>query len=473
MNNERFPFSITPNSITLMLNGRTYTITAESHQHYAVIREALKTKDFDQVRELIDIAQSVNTFGKGKVKVVNGVIMYGDIELHNSLSRRMLEQMKEGFEVDYLVNFLENLMQNPSARAVEETYSFLEQNALPITEDGYFVAYKRVTNDYKDFYTRSIDNSLGAVVTMRRNQVDDDKDRTCSHGLHFCSLEYLPHYHGGDGRIVIVKVNPRDVVSIPTDYNNAKGRCCEYTVIEEYFGGERNEKFDTSVYFTQPKVETTAEPETGFQFAEVGALEERIAEWLNTQYPYDMDAEDLSDFIKVALQDDVISEDDYNNVVILLQGNNIDRAQDLVDDLIDDWFDAYQEAIDAQEDAKYQAATVQPTDTSKGTQHPVGCACTICWDGEDDTVVNTPAPAVWPFPNAVVAHVQNIPTSTQPASPSVSVPVELPKLYTRKEACQKLGITAGALRKRLARGYSVSEVDVPTADGVIKMIKIL
>ena len=32
---------------------------------------------------------------------------------------------------------------------------------------------------------------------------------------------------------MIVKINPRDVVSIPTDYNNAKGRACRYEVIGE------------------------------------------------------------------------------------------------------------------------------------------------------------------------------------------------------------------------------------------------
>jgi len=32
---------------------------------------------------------------------------------------------------------------------------------------------------------------------------------------------------------VIVKIDPADVVSIPSDYNNQKGRCCKYMVIRE------------------------------------------------------------------------------------------------------------------------------------------------------------------------------------------------------------------------------------------------
>ena len=69
--------------------------------------------------------------------------------------------------------------------------------------------------------------------------------QTCSYGLHFCSEGYLRHF-GGD-RVVILKINPRDVVSIPTDYNNTKGRCCRYEVIGEVGVNPEDEK-----EFTQP-----------------------------------------------------------------------------------------------------------------------------------------------------------------------------------------------------------------------------
>jgi hypothetical protein len=96
------------------------------------------------------------------------------------------------------------------------------------------LAYKKVRDDYLDIHSGTMDNSVGQIVEMERNEVDDDKDRTCSAGLHFCSKDYLPHFGSGDGnRVVILKINPRDVVSIPSDYNNAKGRACRYEVIDE------------------------------------------------------------------------------------------------------------------------------------------------------------------------------------------------------------------------------------------------
>jgi hypothetical protein len=38
---------------------------------------------------------------------------------------------------------------------------------------------------------------------------------------------------GSGNRVVIVEIDPRDVVSIPSDYNNAKGRCWKYKVVGE------------------------------------------------------------------------------------------------------------------------------------------------------------------------------------------------------------------------------------------------
>jgi hypothetical protein len=90
-----------------------------------------------------------------------------------------------------------------------------------------------------------MDNSVGKIVEMERNEVDDNKDNTCSSGLHFCSESYLKSF--GGSRTVIVKINPRDVVSIPTEYDNAKGRACRYEVV-----GEVGVNPDDEVEFDKP-----------------------------------------------------------------------------------------------------------------------------------------------------------------------------------------------------------------------------
>ena len=49
-----------------------------------------------------------------------------------------------------------------------------------------------------------------------------------------CSFDYLPSYASADDdRVMITKVNPRDVVAIPMDYHNTKMRVSRYEVIGE------------------------------------------------------------------------------------------------------------------------------------------------------------------------------------------------------------------------------------------------
>lgn len=234
------------NFLTVMMDGVTHTI-ASDHTNYAAVREALRNKDHETVERLINLARSVENYVAGKITVRGDKVFYGDQEIKGSVVTRILAMLREGFDAEPMVKFLENLMSNPSKRAVDELYGFLEASALPITEDGCFLAYKKVRDDYHDFHTGLMDNSVGQVLEMARNQVDDERDRTCSYGLHFCSLSYLPHYHGSQGRVMIVKINPADVVSIPSDYNNAKGRACRYEVIGEHTS-ETTEAFNSPVW---------------------------------------------------------------------------------------------------------------------------------------------------------------------------------------------------------------------------------
>jgi hypothetical protein len=188
--------------------------------------------------------------------------------------------LQDGFSVEPLVLFMENIMLNPSARAVNELYGFLERNNLPITPDGYFLAYKKVRDSYLDCYSGTIDNSVGQTPSMQRNKVDDDKDRTCSYGLHFCSKEYLRSF--GGSRTMILKINPRDVVSIPTDYNFSKGRACAYEVIGE-LGVSADAAFDKAVMTNANSVNdesvkfTDSENESiRVMVTDIGYLEERM-----------------------------------------------------------------------------------------------------------------------------------------------------------------------------------------------------
>ena len=240
-----YPFIIQGSNITVVIGNKPHTIS-KTHVTYQKVLDAIKASDWDLVKNIIEPVKVVLNYGQGNVSVQGEKLFWKGKEMHNALTNRMIAMLQDGFPIEPLVTFMENLMTNPSKRAVDELYGFLEKNSLPITPDGHFLAYKKVRQNYFDCHTGTMDNSVGKIVEMERNEVDDNKEQTCSTGLHFCSQEYLPHF-GAGSRVVIVKINPRDVVSIPVDYNNAKGRACRYEVI-----GEVGENPDDTVEFDKP-----------------------------------------------------------------------------------------------------------------------------------------------------------------------------------------------------------------------------
>ena len=248
----------TGQNLTVVLEGKPYNIPKETpgfDQLLTMIRDGqteVAIKDYIErdVRRLQEATKALD--GDVAINVKAGVVTYKGAEVRNSLTDKMLEMLEEGFDLAPMSKFLNNLMQNPSMRAVGELYGFLEKGNLPITPDGCFLAYKAVGKNFKDIHSGTMDNSVGQTVQMPRNAVDDDKDRTCSYGLHFCSVEYLQHFARADSNVVILKINPKDVVSIPADYNDTKGRACKYEVIDIFKDFDINKPgqqlFDSSVY---------------------------------------------------------------------------------------------------------------------------------------------------------------------------------------------------------------------------------
>lgn len=232
--------------INFTINGDVVTVFDEdfvpvsidsSHPNYLDVMYQLDHSEFADLFEILELMKPIETVrkavaGNTDIEVTDSAVYFKGTELHGVLVDRILG----GDKVDHLVAFLGKLMGNPSYRAVNELYLFLEKNNHAILPDGNFVAYKIVDRNYKDLYTHTFDNSPGQVVTVPRNQVDEDCNRTCSHGLHVCGFEYLDQYGSaryGSDRVVSVSINPADVVAVPTDYNNAKMRVCSYTVLKD------------------------------------------------------------------------------------------------------------------------------------------------------------------------------------------------------------------------------------------------
>lgn len=246
MNNPATIFS--KDNVTIYANGKTY-IVGRQYAEFQDITEALKAGDFERALEMADRATAIKTKSEGAFEVRDGVVYRNGLPIHNVITERILQFVDEGLPFAPLVKFLENLLSNPSQRAVTESYTFLEHKNLPVTEDGHFLAYKAVRSDYFSKTAGKITllsgreengriyNGIGEIIECVRNEVDDDKDRTCSKGLHAGALEYVNSFGNGiTDKIVVVKINPRDIVSIPSDENGQKLRACRYEVIADFVG---------------------------------------------------------------------------------------------------------------------------------------------------------------------------------------------------------------------------------------------
>ena len=312
---SKFNYILGGDSITVFVDGNSYTINKQAPT-YKMVLDAVKSQDYKALVDAVNIRQGiankVSAKGKGRVSINDNVITYDGVEVTGLISSRIFEVLSAGLGVDPMVRFLENLMENPSRRAVLELFGFIDACRLPITEDGHFLAYKRVRDDYKDVHSGTFDNSVGQVLEMPRNAVDEDKDRTCSAGLHFCSYDYLKSF--GGSRIMVLKINPRDVVAIPSDYNNSKGRTCRYEVVDEIPVNEYNlPSTPIADGFTTGYVDNSYDDDSGWEesweesWEDEGPLtilsEYEIEDMVDLYNDEDWTVEELADYFETTVDD--------------------------------------------------------------------------------------------------------------------------------------------------------------------------
>lgn len=245
-------YNLTGQNLSVFLNGRVYTLP-RSAPNFERVMEAIDAGDESTVLRELDAKQTIATQSEGRMAYDGRQLTFDGEPIHNVITDRLYYLWSNGLPFNSLLRFMDRLIENPSKRAVDELYRFLEACELPITPDGYFLAYKRIRDDFTDCYTGTFDNSIGATPRIRRNEVDEDSDRTCSHGLHVCSAGYLGSFWGD--RVVVVKVDPADVVAVPRDYNNSKMRVCGYEVIQDITDDFRNGRHEQVVpsHFSEPE----------------------------------------------------------------------------------------------------------------------------------------------------------------------------------------------------------------------------
>lgn len=227
------------NDLTIIIGSDSYKLTKSFIDKNKQLVEDLLNRDdmllSDSEFKLIEMLKFNESIVDAAVSNTNNIVelkndkaYYKGIELSLDLFNVLKVAYKKQNDVNSkkIINFVNLLIRNPDKDIIRQCYRFLMHNDIEICNNGYILAYKSITNDFKDHYTRSIDNSIGNYVTMNRDKVDNDPNVTCSCGLHVGSLSYIKALYN-KGKIVKCIVNPADIVSIPTDYNGSKCRVCK------------------------------------------------------------------------------------------------------------------------------------------------------------------------------------------------------------------------------------------------------
>lgn len=237
-------------SITVMIEGEPHVATRE-HPKFGELLEYVRSFA-GTIGDVMDSGYILGLLSPGiildgmfrsvseRVSIRNGIVHMDGDPVQNELADSIVNYYNAGEENFLpLVNFMEKLQTNPNPHSVEHLFRWLKQHRFAIHSDGDIVAYKGVSQDFKSSNSGygiingiecdgHLPNNIGNIVEMPRSKVTFDPRNGCSFGLHVGNWSYASSFAN---QVILVKVNPRDVVSVPTDSSDQKMRCCRYHVV--------------------------------------------------------------------------------------------------------------------------------------------------------------------------------------------------------------------------------------------------
>jgi len=264
-----------PDSVTVHFPGVGPKTILSGSRNFNAVREAINSKEYNALLELMDPTISITNWGQGSLSVVNGMVHIDNEPLTSpALSKKVLEMWEAGFTIDPYIAFNQRMQELTSNRISRVLFPYLKKHSFPLFDDGAFMAYKGLsdnphkgeelsdekveklfkgspqnpytsingtslsergyykdllfTSDYIDVHSGTVPQSIGDTITMEVRHVNDDPSEGCSTGLHVGSADYTSNYKVR----VLVKVYPIDCIAVPLDSNFSKIRVSEYTLVE-------------------------------------------------------------------------------------------------------------------------------------------------------------------------------------------------------------------------------------------------
>lgn len=230
--NLNYKYTITPNSVSLFGGGQTLT-ARDSHPNFKKIVSFIMAGKHQEAEKLFSITEFVKTATDNKITVKNGGVYYLNTQLHNAVCNKILDFVAQGLDVNPWLKFLEKLLENPSKYIYNNLYSFMEQYKLSIDDNGDIYALKAVKHNLKSKWTDIlVQYVVGQTYAEPRVLLTDDQnDSYCGPGLWFGHEKFVFDYGSGNDHVLVVKVNPKDVIAIPSLSCYQKMAACAITPI--------------------------------------------------------------------------------------------------------------------------------------------------------------------------------------------------------------------------------------------------
>lgn len=255
-------------SATFMNNGNIVPLMVNEKDRpevYAKVKDLLEENALNLTQAAQDLFNLMSPVAKvssqiessyflsNNVSIRGSRIFFGEERLEEALETHLFSLLDDAKPKDEkiwrsYVRFLDNLFQNANKEIREQLFRWMNYenkagNGFGITDDGCIVGYKGCAGTILDPISKhsgfaivddvemngQIPNKVGSVIRMPRAAVQHDPSIGCSQGLHVGTRDYATKWAP---ILLLVKVNPRDVVSVPFECDSQKMRVCEYTVLK-------------------------------------------------------------------------------------------------------------------------------------------------------------------------------------------------------------------------------------------------
>ena len=245
-NNEVYSFSYEDEYTTIDKLAKEFINNKDDE---GVLEDLIKKYDNKRfAKEILDDYLTIN----GEINLYGNTLFFDNKKLDNTTSNIIVTELLNNGKIPKktLLNFLEKLYNNTSSYVRSQflpwiAYTTQKGNTLfSIAPDGDVLGYKGFyLNEDKEMVSvhsgfaivngkeeyGQIRNLPDDIIEMPRDMVEDDPSVGCSTGLHIGTYEYASSFAGS--HMMLVKFNPKDIVSVPTECEAQKIRVCKYKVI--------------------------------------------------------------------------------------------------------------------------------------------------------------------------------------------------------------------------------------------------